>query len=233
MRKLDFPHLYDKNTTCTLCRAHFTTKKLRSSFICIDYSDSDFYSHYRSETNNPLLYYVTVCPECGYSFSEEFSDQMSPSSRRRLTDHVSKRWTKRNFSVQRSMDMAVSSYKLALYCAELKLEKHASKAGLNHRLAWLYRSAGDHEQEHRFLDQSLNEYILSYMNEDYEGSKLTDMRILYLIGELSRRTGKEKQAIRYFSRIIEHQHRSPEKGIIEMAKDRWQEMRAEKALSAQ
>ncbi|MBS2970393.1 DUF2225 domain-containing protein [Metabacillus sp. KIGAM252] len=227
---MEIAHLYDKNTTCVLCNTSFKTKKLRSSFIRIEFNDSDFYSKYRLESCNPLLYYVTVCPNCGFSFSEEFSPHLSVPARKHLTEQVWNHWTNNDYCQERSMQGALSAYKLAIYCAELKQEKHSVKAGLHHRLAWLYRSAGNEDQEMRFLELALEEYIRSYMKEDYAGTKMTEMKVLYLIGELSRRIGKETQAVRYFSRIIENQSQTLEKGLVEMAKDRWQEMRDARAL---
>ncbi|WP_338324920.1 DUF2225 domain-containing protein [Metabacillus mangrovi] len=227
-------HLYDKKASCTLCNTSFITKKLRSSFIRVQSSDTDFYSRYSSEIYNPLYYYASVCPNCGFSFTDEFSLQAAPSSRKQLTELVWKRWTKKDYCGERTIHSALVSHKLALYCAGLKQETHAVKAGVNHRLAWLYRFMENGEQEKRFLQQALNEYLQSYMHEDYAGTKMTDMRILYLIGELSRRLGQDGQAVRYFSRMIESQSDSHEKGLIEMAKDRWQEMRSVKgALQSQ
>ncbi|AZB44276.1 DUF2225 domain-containing protein [Bacillus sp. FJAT-42376] len=226
---METPYLYDKNTTCTLCSFQIRTKKLRSSFIRIDYSESDFYSKYKGDHCNPLLYYVTVCPNCGYSFSDEFTPRLSAPARNQLIKYIWEKWSKKDYCQERTPEMAISAYKLAIYCAGLKSEKHSVKAGLHHRLAWMYRDAENKEEELRFLKLALEEYLQSYMKEDYLGSKLTEMKVLYLIGELSRRTGKENQAVRYFSRMIENQSVTKEKGIIEMAKDRWQEMREERA----
>lgn len=95
---------------------------------------------YASEEANPLLYYVHVCPHCGFAATEEFSTE---------TD----------------------------------------------------------------------DFIYTHMSE---------VRLLYLIGELYRRLGKEKQAIIYFSRVIARKKETIEKGIVNMAYDRWQEIREEK-----
>lgn len=57
---------------------------------------------------------------------------------------------------------------------------------------------------------------------------MSEVRLLYLIGELYRRLGKEKQAIIYFSRVIARKKETIEKGIVNMAYDRWQEIREEK-----
>lgn len=56
--------------------------------------------------------------------------------------------------------------------------------------------------------------------------------MLYLIAELSRKIGDIEYATRYFSKVIEKQNSSLEPTIVEMAKDRWQEIRAQKEKEA-
>ncbi|ASA96771.1 MULTISPECIES: DUF2225 domain-containing protein [Anoxybacillus] len=132
--------LYDRTVTCLVCKQTYTTKKVRSRFIRPVQHDTDFCSYYASEEANPLLYYVHVCPHCGFAATEEFSTE---------TDA----------------------------------------------------------------------FIHTHMSE---------VRLLYLIGELYRRLGKEKQAVIYFSRVIARKKETIEKGIVNMAYDRWQEIREEK-----
>lgn len=54
---------------------------------------------------------------------------------------------------------------------------------------------------------------------------MSEIRVLYMIAELSRRIGARDLATRYFSMILEKQSSSVEPSLIEMAKERWQEMR--------
>ena len=46
-----------------------------------------------------------------------------------------------------------------------------------------------------------------------------------LIGELFVRTGNIKESSKYFSKVIEQQKRTDEIKIVEMAKERWNEVR--------
>ncbi|WP_318263836.1 DUF2225 domain-containing protein [Peribacillus simplex] len=52
-----------------------------------------------------------------------------------------------------------------------------------------------------------------------------EARILYLAGEISRRLGKEKAAIKYFSFVFERQKNAREASIIQMARDSFQELK--------
>lgn len=105
-------------------------------------------------------------------------------------------------------------------------------AGLYIRLAWLCRSIKNDNQEQRFLKLALKEYSESYMSDDFKGSSISETRIFYLIGELSRRTYQSEQAVKYFSKVIELQSRSTEPKLIEMARERWYEMRYEQKAAA-
>jgi len=84
------------------------------------------------------------------------------------------------------------------------------------------------EQENRFLKLAIHEYSESFSTEDYKGSKVSEVRILYLLGELSRRVGNVDQAVKYLSMVIEKQRNTTESKLIEMAKNCWQEIRNQK-----
>jgi uncharacterized protein len=229
MKELD--HLYDKTVECHVCKGMYMTKKVLSKYIRANKHDSDFCSHYISTEINPLLYYVQVCPNCGYSSSEEFSSFFPPTSLEAIQEKICSNWNGDNYGTERSIEKAINSYKLAIYCATIKKEKHITLSGLYLRLAWLYRTEKINlEEETRFLRLALTEYIHSYMYGDFNNTHLSEVKLLYIIGDLSRRLGLKAQATRYFSRVIELQKETIEKGIIEMAKDRWAEMREEKKL---
>ncbi|MFT8322928.1 MAG: DUF2225 domain-containing protein [Bacillus sp. (in: firmicutes)] len=215
--------LYDKKCTCPLCNTSFTTKKIRTRFIKMTNLDTDFFPTYAD--HNPLLYYINVCPDCGYSFHDETSANLSLNEKMLLIEKVCNRWTPRSFGGNRSVRDAMISYKLAAYCALLRKEKHIIVAGLYIRLAWLYRSIKENEQEIRFMNLALQEYEASYLTADFLGTKVSELKTLYLIGELSRRTVKMNQATKYFSKVIEKQSRTNETNIIELAKESWHKIR--------
>jgi uncharacterized protein (DUF2225 family) len=224
-------YLYGKPVKCLVCQETYTTMKVLSKYIRSHKHDTDFCSHYISTKINPLLYYVQVCPNCGYSSSEEFSSFFPPTSFEAIQEKICSNWNGPNYCHERSLEDAIKSYKLAIYCATIKKEKHITLSGLYLRLAWLYRTEKVNvDEETRFLHLALTEYIQSYMYGDFNHTQLTEIKLLYLIGELSRRLRLTAQATKYFSRVIELQKQTIEKGIVAMAKDRWAEMREEKKL---
>lgn len=217
--------LYDKEFKCSLCNKTFTSKKVRTRFVKTIEFDSDFCPTYSSDDANPLLYYVKVCPHCGFSFSDDFNPYYPPGTKEIIIEKVCNQWVPHDFSRERDIHQAISTYKLASYCGTLKKEKHITMSGIYMRLAWLYRSLQNNVQERRFMNLALHEYMESYMSDDYRGTQVTDIRLLYIIGELSRRTEHIEQAVKYFSKVIEKQKNTTETKIVEMAKERWQEIR--------
>ncbi|MDZ5472114.1 DUF2225 domain-containing protein [Bacillus sp. 31A1R] len=217
--------LFDKNCECPICKQKFTTKKVRSRFIKVTEYDSDFCPTYASSENNPILYHVNVCPHCGFSFSDDTNPYFHPGSKELIIEKVCSQWVPRDYGEERTVYDAIKSYKLAAFCATLKKEKHVNIAGLYMRLAWLYRSLNDPDQEGRFMKLATHEYLESYMADDFRGTQVSDVRIFYLIGELSRRNGLIEQAVKYFSKVIEKQKSTVETKIVSMARERWYEIR--------
>lgn len=208
-----------------MCKTSFTSKRARSRFVKMIKYDTDFCPIYSDEGVNPLYYYVKVCPHCGFSFSEDFLPFFAPGSQELIKEKVCNNWVSQDFGGERTVQSAIQTLKLAVYCGTLKREKHINLSGLYMRLAWLNREIGNEVQELRFINLALDEYLSSYTEDDYKGTQVSEVRMLYLIAELSRRTNKIDQATRYFSRVIEKQKSTTEANIIEMAKERWHEIR--------
>jgi uncharacterized protein (DUF2225 family) len=221
----ELPILFDKNITCMACRHPYKTKKVRSRFIRVLRSDSDFCSYYEDEENSPLLYYVSVCPKCGFSLSDEFSTYFPPNSLEAIQKSITDQWVEKNYGLKRSLKGAIEAYKLAIYCATLKKERNIILAGLYMRLVWIYRKANNQEQEQRFIKLAISEYVQSYSNDDFKTTEMSEIKLLYVIGELYKRLGDDKQAMVYLSKVIHRKEGSLEKRMIEMAKDSWAEIR--------
>jgi len=185
--------------------------------------DADFCTYYKEQLFNPILYTVNVCPACGYAFTDLFAEKLPPAVKRMVTDRIASKWTPKDFGHIRSMSDSIACYKLAIYAAEITGEAHSVKAGLYLRLAWLHRFRNEALEEQRFLNMAVHEYEQSYVHGDYQkGDKdMTDVRMLYLIGELMRRVGRFDQAVIYFSKVQEYRGRTMETGILQMARDQW------------
>lgn len=214
--------LYALNLSCTVCEKAFQTLKVRSRFAHAFQTDSDFYPHYKSEIN-PVFYLINVCPNCGFSFSKQFSNLFPTGSKEAIIERVAKNWDKRDFGSTRNTHQAIDTYKLALVSGSLKKEKHSVIAGICLRLSWLYRMIKDHGQELRFMELAAQQYEKSFEQSDYEDTSMSEMKVLYLLGELYRRLDEHNKAIRFFSLVIEHKHKNLETGIVKMAREQWLE----------
>jgi uncharacterized protein len=213
--------LYDKEVKCPICANSYTTKKVRSRFIRVEKTESDFFTHYKEMRLNPTIYEASVCPKCGYAFSDAFSRNFPPGTIERIKAQITVNWKERCFSGERTIEEAIDVYKLAILSASLKEEKNVVIAGLCLKLSWLCRMIEDGIQEQRFMKLSLERYKNSFIESDYVGTQLTEMRLIYLIGELSRRVGNCEEAVKNFSKVIHHKNRSLESRLVEMAREQW------------
>ena len=223
----DLQPLFGQNQECHLCKNKFITMKCRSKFVKVDRYDTDFCPIYKEDSINGLLYKILVCPKCGYSFSTDFSSSFPPGTKAILTECITKKWSPFDFGGERSLKEATRTYKLAAYTATLKKEKYVIIAGLFLRIAWLYRLQ-EKSQEQRFLNLAYSNYYESFSRENYRGTQISEVRLLYLLGELARRTDREETAIHYFSKVIESRKKTVETKLIEMAQDQWKKIKEER-----
>ena len=223
--------LFDRSMECLLCKQTSTTKKIRSRFIKVAEYDTDFCPKYEEGSVNALYYNIFVCPHCGFAYSKDFSKYFAPGTKELIIEKICSNWVSHSFSEERTIDDAIQTYKLASYSATLKKEKHITIAGIYMRIAWLYRIKQDKEQEIRFMKLARHEYDESFSIGDYSGTQVSEIRILYLAGELSRRIGDNQKAMKYFSSVLEKQKSAVETSIIQMARDRWAEIKEEMVIT--
>ncbi len=212
---------YSKKMTCPLCDTEFTTSRVRSRAAIPSVIDSDFCAHYKEKNVNPNYYAVNVCPECGYAYTEEFSPNFPAGTKGILEKKVSQNWEKRAYDGERDGMKAMATFKLAILSATLKKEKHVVMGNLCLRLAWIYRIEEETDQEERFLRLAVEEFEKSYLDSDFTATSMSELRMLYMIGELNRRLKDYQKAITYFSKIVEHPKKSTEMKTVNMAREQW------------
>ena len=213
--------LYSINVVCCNCEHQFSTSRVRPSFKKAVRTDADFCAYYNNE--NPDYYVVRVCPKCGFASTEHSTERLSDMQKKQFAEKIGKRWIERDYSGHRDWEIALETYKLALLCAQTIGEKDRIIASLLHHIAWLYRYKGDEEQEQRFLKYCLDSYIRVY---ELEGVGANNARLLYLIGELNRRTGDYHQAVKWFSRVINDKH-IVDSAMIHASREQWGVLRQE------
>ena len=123
---------------------------------------------------------------------------------------------------------ALETYKLAILAGSLKQEKNTVLAGLCLRLAWLYRTeVSNTDQEMRFMGLALKAYEEAYVHSDFSGTSMSEIKVLFMIGELCRRLGQYPKAVSYFSKVIQHEGAKGEQKIVNMAREQWREAKEE------
>ncbi|MFK7695540.1 DUF2225 domain-containing protein [Paenibacillus sp. HJGM_3] len=212
---MEIAPLYQIKVKCICCEQEFQTSRVRPSFKKSKGTDTDFCVHYKEI--NPEYYVVRVCPYCGFSSTENFSDRMTPKQKEEYYDRFGKNWSAREFGGDRDWATAMQTFKLALLSAQVKNERSRIIAGLLHHIAWLYREKGDREQENRFLEHALDAYVRVFEGEE---DNMNNARLMYLMGELNRRLKRYGEAIRWFGRVI-NDKKIMDAAMIRACREQW------------
>lgn len=215
--------LYDKKVKCPVCSVDFTSKKVKISKLRAEKRHSDLFVQYKGE--NPVKYSVYICPVCGYSALGEKYDKVSDDVLTILRDKITSKWKEREYGGYRSVDEAITCYKLALYCGEVLSYKKLYLGGICLRIAWLYRLKDDNENEQKFLKFTHDLYNSAYSNESMNDSTMDEITLLYLIGEISRRIGNKNEAVSWFSQVISHPLIENNPNIKKLAREQWGSVR--------
>lgn len=221
MTTLELDPLYQIDVKCIHCEQSFKTSRVRPSFKKSISRDSDFCLHYKNPEVNPDYYVVRVCPYCGFATTENSKDQLLDHHRKKVMTEISEKWTLRDFGGKRTWAEALQAYKIALVCAQIIEETERVQASLLHHIAWLYRYKGDAEQELRFMQFAKEAYIRVFELED---GAVNNARLMYLIGELHRRTKEYHEAVRWFSRVI-NDKKIMDAAMIQASREQWKAVR--------
>ncbi|CAM3847639.1 DUF2225 domain-containing protein [Cohnella lubricantis] len=211
--------LFQIQITCLCCGFEFSTSRVRPSLKRATRTDTDFCSYFG--VANPDFYVVRVCPSCGYASTENSSDRLTDKQKQAYLDQIGKMWSARDYGGERTLEEALACYKLALLSAQAVEENDRLIASLLHHIAWLYRYQGNEGMELKFLQFALDSYIQAYQTER-DADK--NARLLYLIGELHRRTGNYHEAVRWFTRVI-HDKSITDAAMIRASREQWTQIR--------
>ena len=80
-------------------------------------------------------------------------------------------------------------------------------------------------EELDMLTRSVAKYEEAFMREQMPIGNLTEVTLLYIIGELLRRIGRYDEALSYLSRVVGNPMAKSEKRVLEMARDAWKTTR--------
>ncbi len=222
MEKNKISSLYTKNVICPVCQSEISVSLVRSSHIRINSRDTDLMYIYN--TVNPLLYDVWVCEQCGYSALKTNFNDISTKQINEIKKTISSKWKVKSYGIEYNIDTAIERFKLALLSATIKKSKDSELATICLKIAWLYRLKKDSTNEVDFLSKSLNKYLQAFEIEHFPIAGMDEPSLTYLIGELYRRIGDNKDALIWYSRVLSHY--SAKESIKEMARTQRQLIKA-------
>jgi uncharacterized protein (DUF2225 family) len=192
--------LYDTTVTCPVCQNNFQARAVKSSAYRRQKSDSDFLIRY--SLINPYFYEVYLCNVCGYAAMKTDFEKVRDYQIELIQKKISPRWQGRRYPDVYDAEIAIERYKLALLNSVVIEAKTSRKALTCLRLAWMYRLVEDDKNEQLFLNQALEGFNDAYMNEDFPICGMDKYTMMYLIGELNRRTGKLDESNQWLSKLL-------------------------------
>lgn len=208
-------YLYDVTVTCPVCENVFQARAVKSSGYRRQKSDSDLHARY--SLINPYFYEVYICNVCGYAAMKHDFEKIRDYQKEIVQKKIAPKWQGRRYPEVYDTDIAIERYKLSLLNSVV-IEAKASRKALNClRIAWMYRLKEEDENEQLFLKQALEGFNEAYSSEDFPIYGMDKFTVMYLIGELNRRTENLDEANLWFSKVITTPN-APQK-IKELAKD--------------
>lgn len=193
---------WEKQVDCPICKNNFVAKNVKSIAIKIKKRDTDFRGIY--EGVNPNWYLVWVCPKCYYSsFKEDFLNIRKKHITVLQKDVQERKTIARNsdFDKERTHYLALISYELAAHCYNLTDGSREKIGNLYLKAAWLAREVKIWSLEKKFLKEALQSYCEAYESEP--NPKIDHSLIVYLIGELNRRLGNYREALKFLGRVYD------------------------------
>lgn len=211
-------NMYDKKYICPICSNEFTSKTVKTTSKRISKQDSDFFKHYIS-TDNPYYYEIIVCPKCGYASSTSYFDNISDTNKNIIEEKISTQWSEKSFGDNRTIDQAISCFKLALHEATLINISNIRIGKLCLKIAWLYRIKYEIQKENDFLQFALNYFMKAYDYDKFPEDNINLCECTYLIGELNRRLENYDEAIKWFNVTLKTKDISPK--INKLTREQW------------
>lgn len=196
----EITNIFLKEVTCPVCNNIFKTPAVKVNAPRITSKDSDFFIRYSIE--NPYLYDVWLCPNCGYAALKSDFEKIRKFQIDLVKQNITPKWVSRDYLIPFNENTAIERYKLALLNSLVIESKSSTKAMICLKIAWMFRLLDDEANENNFLRQALVAFNDTYINEKLPVYGLDRFSIMFLIGELNRRIGESETALRWFSEVI-------------------------------
>lgn len=192
--------LYDKEITCPVCANKFSVRTVKTSGYRMKRKESDFYIKY--DIINPYFYDVLLCNSCGYAAMKADFHRLKQFEIESIQKNITPKWRGRKYPLIYDINIAIERYKLSLLNYSI-IDSRASKKAINClKISWLYRELGDKNNEQLFRKHALIGLKYAYINEPLPVYGMDSFTIMYLIGELYRRSENYDEALKYLGDVI-------------------------------
>lgn len=196
--------LYEKKVVCPVCENNFLAQAVKTSGYKMKNRDSDFYIKY--DIINPYFYDVWICNVCGYASMKADFHKLKRLEIESIQKNITPKWGGKKYPAIYDINIAIERYKLSLLSYSVIGAKASKKAMNCLKLSWLYRELGDIKNEQMFREQAIIGFKDAYLNEQTPIYGMDSFKIMYLIGELNRRSGNFDEALRYLGDVIVSQN---------------------------
>lgn len=212
---------FEQEKSCPVCEEKFKTTRVRSSACVVVKRDTDFCVFYRDI--NPMHYSIHVCPHCHYAaLDKNFSEPISTAEKLRLQKGLKLlKSDEPDLGKERDAQLALRANELAIQSAQIKHAGPGMIGSLFLRAAWFARELKNTELEVKYIEQARILYQESFEKERIREGKMTEARMMYIIGELNRRAGQYQEAVQWFSRVVTNRDVKKEPEIERLARDQW------------
>ena len=221
--------LWQKEVTCPVCSHTFITNNYRSKSLTVLKKEDDFHEIYG--VINPIAFDIWVCPECLYAAKKEDYETINPEVLEKIAMDKSMRKKAAgdiDFNLVRDYETGIMSYRLAFMCYQFRRATFAFIGSLHLKCAWLARERGDAELEKRELKSVIENYETAFSIGEKISGQISEVGVLYLIGELYRRLGDSNMAVKYLMKVRQNPNADSDKAIVRMASDVMDNIRKEK-----
>ncbi|OQY08818.1 MAG: hypothetical protein B6I28_04145 [Fusobacteriia bacterium 4572_132] len=223
--------IWKKDVICPACLTTFTTYNYKSKSLPIIKKEADFHEIY--DVISPLMFDIWVCPECLYAAKRENFIKIEREELEKIAKDKIKRKKMvkdKDFRKKRDYELGILSYRLAVTCYKHRKFTNGFFGSIYLKAAWLARENEMIEEEKEFLESVIYYYEKALSNGEKIGGQLTELGLIYLLGEIYRRIGKLDKAAKYFMRVKSDENIIKEKAIMRMADEQLEIVKEEKKL---
>ncbi len=218
--------IWSKKVVCPICHKHFEVYNVHLNKISLSHLEKDLYPVYNKI--NPLYYGLYTCPQCKYTaFPDDFEKfrDLKKDYQDKITATLSKYGNVEiNISKDRDLDDAIKMHSIGYLVYDSYTKDILVLAELALKLGWLNRIKGDKKKEVYFKLKTI-EYLQEAFDKGKSNPKFSEMKMMYLIGEINYEFKKYDKAKQWLGRLIEYSFRNGRSPLIQMAKDILEEIK--------